>query len=91
MKAICTDRILVGAFVMAVIAASNCSAAFAQQSCFYGSRKYSEGAKLSVACATARAQPTICTVIVCSSGAWVRRDPPQCDSRREGCPPRAPQ
>ena len=82
------DRVLAGAFGT-TIALFGCSAAFASQICFYGNRKFSEGAKLSVACATARAQPTVCTVIVCRSGAWVKRDPPQC-TFREGCPPRAP-
>jgi hypothetical protein len=79
------------AITMALVADVTCSAAFASQVCFYGTRKFSEGAKLSVACATARAQPTVCTVIVCSGGAWVKHDPPECNSRREGCPPRAPQ
>jgi nicotinamide-nucleotide amidase len=83
------DRVLAGAFVT-TIALFCCSAPLASQICFYGNRKFSEGAKLSVACATARAQPTVCTVIVCRSGAWVNRDPPQC-TFREGCPPRAPQ
>lgn len=88
----CADRVLVGALAttIALVAEVGFATAFASQFCFYGSRKFSEGAKLSVACATARAQPTVCTVIVCSSGAWVKRDPPQC-TFREGCPPRAPQ
>jgi len=84
------DQLLSGALAT-VIVLVGCSTAFASQICFYGNRKYSEGAKLSVACTVVRAQPTVCTVIVCSNGAWVKRDPPQCNFRREGCPPRAPQ
>jgi hypothetical protein len=83
------DWVLAGALVLALVVEVGCSAAFASEVCFYGSRKFSEGAQLSVACVTARLQPTVCTVIVCSSGEWVKRDPPQC-THREGCPPRAP-
>jgi hypothetical protein len=61
----------------------------AAQSCFYHSKQFSEGAKLSVSCVTTKGRPNTCTVIVCTAGTWIKRDQVQCN--RDGCPPRAPQ
>jgi len=81
-------RCVVRTMIAAIVIQAVCGPAGAAQLCYYYTHKFSEGAKLSVACATTKGTPLVCTVLVCTAGAWVKHGQAQCS--RDGCPPAVP-